>query len=77
MTGHISDSDPLPPIDAFNRHEVLHTASVIADMFDRHIEQHRYTASEPELAEAAAEIGERLSAFYQLVGAMSFPGPGE
>lgn len=57
-----------PSLDAFSIHEVLHTASIIGDMFERHIVQHRLTRSDPELAAAADKIGEALADFYQLIG---------
>ena len=60
--------DKEPPLDAFHAREVLHTASIIADLFERQIEQHRFTQATPELREAAARLGMHLYEFYQLVG---------
>jgi hypothetical protein len=57
-----------PPLDAFSNHEVLHTASIMATMFDDHIAQHRYVQADPELAAEAEAIGQRLADFYQMVG---------
>lgn len=55
------------PLDAFHQHEVLHTASIVADMFETHVAEHRYTNSDPELVAAASDLTDRLRAFYQLV----------
>ena len=60
------------PIDELNRHEVLHTASVVADMFDRHVAEHRYTQSDAELKAAAEKVTDALYGFYQLVGRKTF-----
>lgn len=57
-----------PAIDDFHRHEVLHTASVIADMFERHIVEHIYTQAEPALKDEAERVAQALHDFYQLVG---------
>jgi len=56
------------PIDEFSRHEVLHMASVVADMFEQYVANHRYTQSDSELARSAEDVGTRLADFYQLVG---------
>jgi hypothetical protein len=55
-------------LDAFHAHEVLHTASIIANLFEERIEQHRYTQSEPEIRAAAERLSLQLHDFYQLVG---------
>lgn len=54
--------------DTYSRHEVLHTAHVLSDLFDRHIARHQFTLAHPELAKAADDIGAALADFYQAVG---------
>jgi hypothetical protein len=56
------------PLDAFDAHEVLHTASMIADLFKSTIEQHRFTQSDPTIRAAAGALSAQLHDFYQLVG---------
>lgn len=56
------------PIDAFHAHEVLHTAAIIADLFEHRVEQHRYTQEHPRLKAAAEQLSAHLHNFYQLVG---------
>ena len=55
-------------IDEFSRHEVLHTAHLMSDAFDRWICQHRAVTSDPELKLAAEAVAEALGGFYQKVG---------
>ena len=55
-------------IDEFSRHEVIHTAHLLNDAFDRWILQHRAVLSDPVLARAAETVGEALGDFYQTVG---------
>lgn len=59
------------PLDAFDKHEVLHTASIIAELFEQHILKHRYTRSDGELKAAAERLADQLGDFYQLVGRRS------
>jgi hypothetical protein len=54
--------------DEFGRHEVLHTAHIIASNFEEFICDHGYVLSDAELQRAAEEMLERLGAFYELVG---------
>lgn len=61
-------ADDLKPLDDFHRHEVLHTASIVLDMFGDHVAEHRYTKSDPELVAEAERATEALMKFYQLVG---------
>jgi len=63
--------------DPFSRHEVLHTSHLIADMFDRHIADHAFTRSQPDLSAQAEAISDALNAFYQAVGAHSLAGLSE
>lgn len=56
------------PLDAFHTHEVLHIASIIAELFEARIEQHRFTQATPELRAAAERLSGELYSFYQLVG---------
>lgn len=65
MSDEIENGEPL---DAFSAHEVLHTSSILASMFDDYIAGHKYTQSDRELATAARRLSERLHEFYQLVG---------
>ena len=53
----------------FGRHEVLHTASVIMDMFDRHISGHPAVEfGDEEVITAAQKAFDSLFDFYQLCG---------
>jgi hypothetical protein len=56
------------PLDAFDAHEVLHTASIIAIFFENTIERHRFTQSNPTIRAAAESLSAELHDFYQLVG---------
>ena len=54
----------------FGRHEALHTASVVMDMFDRHLLSHpAIEYGDEELRAAAQTTFETLFDFYQLCGA--------
>ena len=51
------------------RHEVLHTASVIMDMFDRNISEHPAVEfGDEDLKNAAQRAFDGLFDFYQLCG---------
>jgi hypothetical protein len=63
----------IPPLDAFHAHEVLHTASIIADLFEERIEEHPYTQAHPEILDAAKLLSTQLQDFYQLVGRHTVP----
>jgi hypothetical protein len=58
----------IPPLDSFHAHEVLHTASIVAALFEERIEQHRFTQADDDLRMAAARLSAQLHDFYQLVG---------
>ena len=55
-------------VDEFDKHEVLHTASIISTLFDREISDHLATKSNEHVRLKAAEISEALGEFYQLCG---------
>ncbi len=53
----------------FGRHEALHTASLVLDMFDRHVLNHPAVEHADEQLRAQAEITlEALYDFYNLCG---------
>jgi hypothetical protein len=54
--------------DDFSKHEVLHTAYLASDFFDRHLLEHVAVVSSRELKKAAAEVSDKLADFYQLCG---------
>ena len=56
------------PLDAFHAHEVLHISGVVAEMFERLVEQHCYTQSNAALKAASEALSAQLHSFYQLVG---------
>ena len=49
-------------------HEVLHAASMICSMFDKHVLTTAYVESHPKLKASALAISGMLGAFYQAVG---------
>jgi hypothetical protein len=49
-------------------HEVLHTAHIMASMFDDFIVRHAATQADSEVKAAADKISESLGDFYQLCG---------
>lgn len=53
--------------DPYSRHEVLHMASVVSDLFDRHFLQHRYVNDHPGLREKADAIAKALADFQKAV----------
>lgn len=59
----------MPETDPYGRHEVLHTAHLLADAFERWIIEHGAVQAHPTIHAAAADLSERLHAFYQLCGA--------
>ena len=65
MTG---DDEWQGSLDDFSRHEVLHTASIIASMFEDFIAEHRFTKSKPVLKGLADRLTDGLNDFYQQVG---------
>ena len=61
----------------FGRHEVLHTASLAMDFFDRNVLSHPAVESgDADIAQAAQKTFDALFDFYQLCGAR-FAGPSE
>lgn len=54
--------------DKFGKHEVVHTASIIMDMFATHLLEHGAVESNDEVNEAAKKVFSQLYDFYQLVG---------
>ena len=64
----MSDDEWQGPFDDFSRHEVLHTASIIASMFEDFIAEHRFTKSKPVLKGLADRLTDGLNDFYQQVG---------
>ncbi len=56
-------------LDEFGRHEVIHTASIIHDMFETHICEHDAVVHHEDVNEAAEKVAQALFDFYQLVGA--------
>lgn len=61
-----TNSNPKP--DAFSRHEVLHLASVLSDLFDRHLLASPAVQSDPALRHKAEAISDLLGEFYQAAG---------
>jgi len=60
--------------DDFSGHELLHMASVMSDVFDRHILDHAATKADAALSEAATSISDSIAAFYQQCAAKSVDG---
>jgi hypothetical protein len=58
----------IPPLDSFHAHEVLHTASIVAALFEERIELHPFTQADEDLKLEAARLSAQLHDFYQLVG---------
>jgi len=63
--------------DEFGYHELLHTASIMVDMWSDHIQDHaildcpKESCEQPELMEEAEKIGNAIAGFYQLVALAS------
>lgn len=55
--------------DEFGKHEVVHTASIMMEMFETHLLEHEAVETNPDVKEAADKVFEELFQFYQLVGA--------
>ncbi len=60
--------------DPFLAHEALDRASLLAEIWERHICHHSFVAANPDLASAAAQIGDMIGDFYQQVGARQIDG---
>jgi hypothetical protein len=67
----VSEEETPVALTEFQFHEVTHTASVIEDMFDRHILDHRAVFQTPELHQAAEKVSQALHDFYQLAAEVS------
>ena len=61
-------NDPEPAVDDFHRHEVLHTAFVVSDPFDRHLLEATAVRANPVLLAKAEAISELLGDFHQAAG---------
>lgn len=61
-------TDDQQPVTALHRHEVLHLAYVVGDMFGRHLLDHRAIQGDPILLAKAEHIIELLGDFYQAIG---------
>jgi hypothetical protein len=57
------------PLDEFHAHEVLHVASLIADLFDREVVEHPWTKI--HVQKEAEAVMTALGRFYQQVGKIS------
>lgn len=64
-------TDDRRSLDDFHAHEVLHTASIIAALFEERIEQHVFTQRHEDLKAAAERLSGQLHDFYQMVGRVS------
>lgn len=60
--------EDIGPVTAAHRHEVLHLAYVVGDMFGRHLLDHRAVQSDPVLLAKAEHLIELLGDFYQAIG---------
>lgn len=58
----------MPQTDAFGKHEVLHTASIIMSMWEHFILDHEATKLDPEVSAAAQNAFEAIHDFYQACG---------
>ena len=70
---NVEEEPPPVEITEFHLHEVLHTASIIENMFDTHIVEHVAVSQSSVLKEAAEKASQALHDFYQLVGTLRFP----
>lgn len=61
-------------ITTASRHEVLHLAYVVGDMFGRHLLDHRAVQGDPVLLAKAEQIIDLLGDFYQAVKQPLTPG---
>lgn len=62
--------------DEFGKHEVIHAASIIMEMFETHICEHGAVKDNAEVDEAADKVFDALFDFYQLVGGKWLGGDG-
>lgn len=63
--GEIEQEYAPPVLTSYHRHEVGHTASIVVDMWERHIETHPYVVASDALSKKAEHIGMLIHAFYQ------------
>lgn len=61
----------MPVNDKFGYHELLHTAHIMACVWEDHIEGHAVLESEPELKAEAERIGRAIADYYQKVARAS------
>jgi hypothetical protein len=54
--------------DEFGYHELLHTAHIVACMWEDHIEGHGIMNDDEVLRFEAERIGKEVASFYQFVG---------
>jgi len=55
-------------VDSYGQHEVLHTAHIVAALFEERLLRHDWVQENPVLKNAAIKLSGELGAFYQLVG---------
>ena len=60
-----------PELTGFHAHEVVHVASIVAGMFERHLLDHRFVQAQPALKAEAERIGGALYDFYQQCGSVA------
>jgi hypothetical protein len=58
--------------DPFSAHEALDRSHLIGTVFDEFIFEHPFVRANKKLHRLAAELGDRLGAFYQAVGEVVF-----
>jgi len=66
------DNEPDDELNAGHYHEVMDRASLMANTWDREVEQLPATQAHPQLKEAAAKAGKALGDFYQVAGGVFF-----
>ncbi len=57
--------------DKYNKgytHEALHTAHVVADLWDRHVAESRCADEFPDVKLAAEKVSKAMYDLYQLIG---------
>jgi len=67
-----SDDELDDKLTSGHYHEVMDRASLMANTWDREVEQLQATQAHPQLKEAAAKAGKALGDFYQLAGGVFF-----
>jgi hypothetical protein len=55
--------------DKFHEHEALHTAHVVMEMWDVHVQHSVWVDSHQHLAELADKAADAMMALYQAIGA--------